>query len=136
MINSLVVISSLLKKSTLKKQYYFLLKHLRRNKIRGSILQTNIPSKVSEHHYRYTSIFSSLRRHTEWFSNVYIITVLSHLTGHGFGVDLTHVKARVVPLDAVDHQGPTVVPVVLDRHPRIVGHHVRVDGQYGLRVRT
>ena len=58
-----------------------------------------------------------------------------YLAGHGLRVDLAHVDAGVVSLHVAEPQGPTVVAVVLHRHPRVVGHHVRVDRQDRLRVR-
>ncbi len=63
-------------------------------------------------------------------------SLFCYLACHGFRVDLAHVNAGVVSLDAVDHQGPAVVAVVLHRHARVVGHHVSVDRQYSLRVRS
>jgi len=63
-------------------------------------------------------------------------SLFCYLACHGFRVDLTHVNAGVVSLDAVDHQGPAVVAVVLHRHARVVGHHVSVDRKNRLRVRS
>ena len=60
----------------------------------------------------------------------------TNLAGHGFGVDLAHVNARIVSLHGVDQEGPAVVAVVLHRHPRVVGHLVSVNGEYGLRIRS
>ena len=58
------------------------------------------------------------------------------LADHGLGVDLTHVVARVIPLHVPDVELPRVDPIVGDGHPGVVGHHVVVDGQDGLAVRS
>lgn len=54
---------------------------------------------------------------------------------HWLRVDLTHVDPGIVPLHDVQPERPAVVAVVLHAHPRVVGHHVRVDGEDRLRVR-
>ena len=59
---------------------------------------------------------------------------MTDLTGHGLRVDLAHVDSGIVSLHGVDVKGPAVVAVVLHHHARVVGHHVRVDGQYSLRI--
>ncbi len=65
-----------------------------------------------------------------------IVSCQSYLTRHRLRVNLAHVDAGVVPLHAVDPQRPAVVAVVLNVHPRVVRHHVRVDRQDRLRVRA
>ena len=59
---------------------------------------------------------------------------LSYLACHWLCVYLAHVDSRVIPLYPVEPQSPTVVPVVFHAHSRVVRDHMRVDGQYCLRV--
>ena len=66
------------------------------------------------------------------------ITHLEHpdLADHGLSVDLAHVVARVIPLHVPDVQLPGVDPVMRHGHPGVVGHHVVVDSQDSLAVRS
>lgn len=58
-----------------------------------------------------------------------------YLASHWIRVDLTHIRARVIHLDVGDMQFPSVVSIVSHREPRVVSHHVCVDGENGLGVR-
>lgn len=57
-----------------------------------------------------------------------------YLASHWVRVNLTHVCATVVYLDIGDVQFPSVMAVVSHREPRVVSHHVRLDGEDGLRI--
>jgi hypothetical protein len=57
-----------------------------------------------------------------------------YLASHWVRVDLTHICAAVVYLDIGDVQFPSVMAVVSHREPRVVSHHMRLDGEDGLRI--
>jgi hypothetical protein len=57
-----------------------------------------------------------------------------YLASHWVRVDLTHVCAAVVHLDIGDVQFPSVMTVVSHREPRVVSHHMRLDGEDGLGI--
>jgi hypothetical protein len=58
---------------------------------------------------------------------------LAYLVYHRVSVDLTHVRASVLFLDALDGQSPCFV-LVLDGDPGVVSHEVVVNRLYRLRV--
>ena len=60
----------------------------------------------------------------------------TYLTGHGFRVDLTHVKSTVISLHHIDGHSPGIVTIVTNAHTRIVGHHVGMNGQNSFGIRA
>jgi hypothetical protein len=57
-----------------------------------------------------------------------------YLASHWVRVDLAHVGTAIVHLDIGDVQFPSVMTIMSHREPWVVSHHMRMDGEDGLRV--